>query len=603
MKSFIWKNCTCYFNSLTFTLLLTMTLSQGLQAAEPISITWFNTQIHFLNMIGKAMQNSIDCLPELYLMINQGSKDYHNKCAIELPQKAYKETMAIIPDSTSLYTWNQEIWDLLREIENEKAIILENVHSPKVFSKEQLLERLDILIQMYRTYKELHEKIAVEISTLELLDQSVNELYEAEVHMRKFFALEKDFMDRWKYHILDTQEVFFPLDYLSGSLLESRNLYEASQVEKQLPYVPNNYYQQFLKAVRKLIDIKSKAINTFGFDQKQPRELSNQLYRELVIYYNEELIPVFYNYVTACQSLNYYTTYEAMYIPSFQLHDLAPNRFMVKKNIAFSRSIPSNSISSSQNPQTVYRALVKQYNFLNSAMEAYNLFQQRMYSGSAYNRSSMSYGLVQSDYEAAKNVHPNFKKDTQNLIRKFINQLWQYQNALGNIDKQIKKEGLSEIEKQELEERSYETFFNIKQEQDRLEKVLKEVYTNLALYDDSSSELEANKLLTNILTKSHKLLSISPKYEKYWDLLEDVEFELDYLKSWIDKHQRFSIDHDLNKVIAEIHHFMLTAQGNASNSPPIVLRSAYNQLIKAYNLYIMQAQLLVSPHTYVPLYE
>lgn len=182
---------------------------------------------------------------------------------------------------------------------------------------------LSILVAEIHQYKKDVEAFDKELSKLYFSLQpytSGNPYQKTEQLMRDQLAFEKTLIDTWTYNLAESNYTGWPNDAMEKHIPESETkIVTLGKNLDLVKYPASSQYKSFISSVESLQETKRHGIDGNTYESQQSDGYSNNLYHNLINYYNNAAISFYNNYnkmalQNGFRGLDYVT-----YVPAFDL--------------------------------------------------------------------------------------------------------------------------------------------------------------------------------------------------------------------------------------------------------------------------------------------
>lgn len=138
--------------------------------------------------------------------------------------------------------------------------------------------------------------------------------------MRKEVVRERALLDLWTFNIKEDIHTGWPVDQLATSIQATDNQIKVlKQSNPALKYPASSMWSSFQGNLASVLDVKRSALNGYNFEAKKSDKHSNQVYMDLINYYNGTLVADYNTFVGFCERDGYYGMKVIKYFPMYEI--------------------------------------------------------------------------------------------------------------------------------------------------------------------------------------------------------------------------------------------------------------------------------------------
>jgi Mg-chelatase subunit ChlD len=362
------------------------------------------------------------------------------------------------------------------------------------FAKAELLitEIQDLLV----AYKKTQNAFIAELEAVHkklISPMNTSSYAKADNQMRQQIIKEKNFIDSWTLNLKEEVHTGWPVDKLEKSILDTQAALDGLKNSNQtLKYPASSMWTSFQSSLASVLESKRRGLDEYNFEAKKSDAHSNDVYLELINYYNGTLVSDYNTFVQFSMGDNYFGLKEVKYFPVYEIRSQAET---VNVEVKPFKDIPRTAVTmtaqKSAITKPVFTSLYGYVDFINETWRQVRYIQsvlENFSSSAAYYKTIDSFdrhGAMHFDYKDYQLPLSHYQKviaDSKTLPPQVARSLNEQSEVLLNILKEI--DDLSASLEIEVKEKRYE--------KDRLEKaynILERQKVLLALWDDKKELL------------------------------------------------------------------------------------------------------------------
>ncbi len=293
-------------------------------------------------------------------------EDYYLNNAISL-SKGLNATI-----STPLNTKLKELRDAAEKIDTKcKALDtyhkLEDYKQDNFANAETFINELQILLSDY-TKKQRALQVELEVWYKKLTSATaLNAYHKADEMMRNQVAKERSFIDSWTFNLKEDVHTGWSTEKLEQSILDTDVQLSAMQKFKPvLQYPASSMWTSFQSSLSSVLSSKRAGLDEYNFEAKKSDKHSNDVYLELINYFNGTLVSDYNTFVQFAERDNYHGLKSITYVPVFEIRTQEKKiEVDVKKFKDISRTSIVVSAQKTAIPKSIYESLSNYIEYLN----------------------------------------------------------------------------------------------------------------------------------------------------------------------------------------------------------------------------------------------
>jgi len=181
--------------------------------------------------------------------------------------------------------------------------------------------------ELLKKYREAQVALQTELeASFERLNKSANSYRKADQLMRKNVTYERSRLDLWNLNFEEKVHSGWPDKEISESILESdAHLKEFPQSAVTLKYPASSMWSSFQESVGAIMEEKRRAIDEYNFEAKKSDKHSNDVYLNLINYYNGTLVSNYNTFIDFAKRDGYFGLKFIQYFPGFEIRTQPKN--------------------------------------------------------------------------------------------------------------------------------------------------------------------------------------------------------------------------------------------------------------------------------------
>lgn len=285
---------------------------------------------------------------------------------------------------------------------------LEDYKKDNFAKAEELVKEFPALLTSYRQAQHvLMNELTASFKKLQVTIPG-NPYHIASQMMLEQIAKEKAVIDLWTYNLEASVHTGWPVDKLEASIPETdKQLKAFNETTPSLEYPASSMYSSFKNALANMVETKRSALDGYNAEAKKSDLHSNQVYLDLINYYNGTLVSDYNTFIQFSQQDGYYGLKMITYCQTFDLRAQA-KEVHVKAEPFRDIVYPAVDVSPRQNPASKAEAsaLNNYVDFINECLRQTDFLRVIV-----RNFNSMaSYYKSLASFEGHGGMHFDFEK-------------------------------------------------------------------------------------------------------------------------------------------------------------------------------------------------
>lgn len=400
---------------------------------------------------------------------------------------------------------------------------LEDYRQDKFAGAESLIGKLLPLQDRWRKAQgDLRKEVAVAHSNLQK-GISENPYHQAARMMLEMISEEKTLLDRWAFNLEESIHTGWPVEELEASILQTYNrLKQFHKATPAMKYPASGMNDAFREAMHSVLDAKREALDAYNAEARKSDRHSNQVYLDLINYFNGTLIANYNTFVEFSRQEGYYGFKDVRYCPLLTIRNQEEKISAVVQPFA---DIPYSPLSISSGKEPVSReeaeALNNYVDFINESLRQINYLQsvlRNFNSSASYYKtlsSSEGHGGLRFTFENFKLPLSGFQKavvGSSVLPSSHAQSLNDQARVILNILNEM--EQLAIMLEAEVQEKRYE--------QDRLKHVYETIERYHALFEIFDERKERLYVDVRLVFDASPLAAPGASWVKSWNALRSL---------------------------------------------------------------------------------
>jgi Mg-chelatase subunit ChlD len=416
---------------------------------------------------------------------------------------------------------------------------LEDYKQDNYAKAEALISEFPILISDYR------QKQSALMEQLEDAYQKLNKYLPADPYhktdrlMRKQIKNEQIFIDSWTYNLYETIHTGWPTDKLEQSILDTdKQLKLLEGYNPDLKYPASSMISSYKSSLASILESKRTGLDEYNFEAKKSDKHSNDVYLNLINYFNGALVADYNTFIEFSERDNYHGLKAMTYVTKF---DLRSEVKAINSDVKPFEDIEYAALTIT--PQKLplakktFMSLDNYIDFINESLRQVEYIQQvlrNLNSSAGYYKDLTSYqgkGGLHYDYgnyqvplsvyqktiaesTTLSSAHSKSLNDQAEVLLNILKEIDQLSASIENETKEKKYEKDNLVKLYEMLERNNTLFEIFDSRKEQLYDDVRKIYESYPVSNTSSSWLVSGKALQQLADLDHDALFSAKSYYK-----------------------------------------------------------------------------------------
>jgi Mg-chelatase subunit ChlD len=493
-------------------------------AQDNSQIKALNACVNYANEAADRANAIVKSVIDIYPNIEKKASWPKYTCSGQLEEYFYSQaTLQLKSFQTTAFDKVKQSIEALRRADQQldkSCKALDTYYKLEDFKTDNFRKATDLVIELARSVQ-LFKDVSAELnSNLENASKSVGPLpmaiyQQAADRMRTVLAKEFQLLNEWKINLNDNLHTGWPDDKVNSSIAEDENLLlSLKNKTPDLKYPASSMWSHFQESLATIVDLKKSAIDDYNFEAKKNDRHANNVYLDLINYYNGTLVADYNTFIEFSRRDGFAGLTAVKYVASFEVRNQAKE---INMNVAefidaphVNLSVKKQSISITP---AVFKSLSAYVDFINETWRQTNYLQlvlRNFASSATYfkglanfeRRAPMSFDYA--DFKIPTSVYNDVIRVSAFLPSEYSRNLNQQTETIMSILKEMDQ--LSASIENEVKNRKYE--------EDHLANIFKSLDRQKVLFNawDERKELLYNDL--RLIYSSFPVASPESSWEK-----------------------------------------------------------------------------------------
>jgi Ca-activated chloride channel family protein len=512
------------------------------QTIMPAQQKALNNYIQYTNKATEEVDRMVKSIIEYYPSIEYSKrknaafrKSYY--CQIQLEDFFLKKALQDSKILSSAANLNSKLNALRASSEkiDSQCKALDTYHKLEDFKQdnyakaEELIGQFPALLQDYRKNQDALMQTLEEVYSKLNKYSDANPYMKADRQMRQQIKNEKVLIDAWTFNLQDDIHTGWPVDQLTQSISETdKQLKSFEAYNPTLKYPASSMWSSYKNSLASILESKRSALDAYNAEAKKSDKHSNNVYMDLINYFNGALVSDYNTFIEFSERDNYAGLKFMTFAPAFEIRkEVKTVNVEVKPFIDIVKSPLAITQQKSAITKNTFTSLNNYIDFINEALRQIDYAQQilrNLNSSAAYYKDVISYkgkgglhysyenyqlplSLFQKTTAESKSISPLFAKTLNDETQVLLNILKEIeqQSAVLEIEaneKRYEQDNLTKL--YQIIERTGELFkiFDVKKEQ--LYDDVRKIYESYPIANPSSSWSVSGKALQQLVDLDHE---------------------------------------------------------------------------------------------------
>jgi Ca-activated chloride channel homolog len=197
---------------------------------------------------------------------------------------------------------------------------LEDYKQDDFAKAELMINELQVLLADYKKKQSALQKDLDDVHKKMTAAATQGVYRKADDQMRKEVMRERALLDAWTFNLKEDVHTGWPVDQLTKSIQETDNqLSVLKQSNPTLKYPASSMWGSFQGNLASVLEVKRSGLNGYNFEAKKSDKHSNQVYMDLINYFNGTLVADYNAFIGFCERDGYYGMKVMKYFPVYEI--------------------------------------------------------------------------------------------------------------------------------------------------------------------------------------------------------------------------------------------------------------------------------------------
>lgn len=301
-----------------------------LAQTAPPQIKALNSYVDYTNQSAEEVARVTASLIEYYPSLDRKNWVPRYVCPVQPDEYYVNEAIKAnkilgatgFPSATRAF---QELKTAAEKID-EKCKALDTYHKLEDFKQDNFTKARSLIGDMQSLVKEYQIKQQSLRAELEKVYKKItsstpdNAYRQVESRMMKAIAAERSVIDSWTYNLKESVHTGWDVERLKQSIPETEEqLASLKNYAPSLKYPASSMYPHFQESLGSILDSKRRGLDEYNFEAKKSDRHSNQLYLELINYFNGTLVADYNTFLQFSERDGYFGLKTINYTPVFEI--------------------------------------------------------------------------------------------------------------------------------------------------------------------------------------------------------------------------------------------------------------------------------------------
>jgi Ca-activated chloride channel family protein len=509
-------------------------------AQDNSQIKTLNACVNYANEASDRANAIVKSVVEIYPNIQKKASWPKYTCPNQLEEYYYSQaTLQLKSFQTAAFNNLKRSVDALRKADQQldkSCKALDTYYKLEDFKSDNFQKAMELVNELKNSIQFFKDASAELNRSLEGANESVGlspmAVYQkASDRMRVVLAKEFQLLNEWKINLNEHTHTGWPDDKVNASIAEDENLLlNLKNKTPELKYPASSMWSHFQESLSTIIDLKKSAIDDYNFEAKKSDRHANNVYLDLINYYNGALVADYNTFIEFSKRDGFAGLLALKYVASFEIRDQA--REINMNGTAFTDAphvnLPIKKQSMAITP-AAFKSLSGYVDFINETWRQTNYLQlvlrnftssANYFKGLANFEKRAPMNFEYADFKIPTSVYNDVIRESASLPAEYSKNLNQQTETIMSILKEMDQ--LSASIENEVKNRKYEVdhlsnIFKILERQKILFKAwdekkevlyndLRLIYSSFPVASPESSWEKSGKILRTLAAEDHDIL-------------------------------------------------------------------------------------------------
>jgi Ca-activated chloride channel homolog len=202
---------------------------------------------------------------------------------------------------------------------------LDTYHKLEDYKQDNFTKAIALVEELHSSlvaYKNNQQKLqsTLESAYKKLAGTPSGAYRQADTKMLSIIETERKYIDSWKFNLRDDIHTGWDVGKLEQSISDTyKNVKALQGAGTTLKYPASSMWDQFPEALNSVLEVKRKALDQYNFEAKKSDRYTNEVYLELINYFNGVLVSNYNTFIQFSERDGYYGLKTLKYISSFEI--------------------------------------------------------------------------------------------------------------------------------------------------------------------------------------------------------------------------------------------------------------------------------------------
>jgi hypothetical protein len=287
-----------------------------------------NAYIEYANQSADEVSSVVKSIIDYYPQIERKNSTPRYVCPFQLDD--YYATTALSQGpalGNSIAAPLNKALENLRTAErkiDQKCKALDTYHKLEDYKQDNFANARSLineLIELVRDYKKQQTNFQLTVaSAYKKLGGPASAYSQANNKMLTIINAERNFIDTWMYNLKADVHTGWLVEKLQQSITETDQQLSILKNNKiSLAYPASSMWAQFQSSMASILDVKRRGLDEYNFEAKKSDKHSNEVYLELINYFNGALVSDYNTFIQFAERDGYLGLKTIKFVPSFEI--------------------------------------------------------------------------------------------------------------------------------------------------------------------------------------------------------------------------------------------------------------------------------------------
>lgn len=213
---------------------------------------------------------------------------------------------------------------------DQQCKALDTYHKLEDYKQDNFARARALIVELQTLTVDYQKRLRAFQLTLEMAYKklggvSVDKNYlQADARMLAVIGTERQLIDTWSFNLDEKVHTGWPVDKLTESISETdRQLTALKDLNTTLKYPASSMWSAFQEALSSILEIKRNALDGYNYEAKKSDKHSNDVYLDLINYFNGTLVSDYNTFIQFSERDNYRGLKTIKYVPVFEIRSQA----------------------------------------------------------------------------------------------------------------------------------------------------------------------------------------------------------------------------------------------------------------------------------------